>query len=416
MARKKVVAIPLALLVLLCIVFFEANCAGRIPARDGKPTIVLISIDGFRWDYPEKANTPNLDFLIATGVRSKRMIPAFPSKTFPNHHTIVTGLYPDHHGVVANNMYDREWDEWFSLSNDSAIHDSRWWGGEPIWVTAEKQGLVSACYFWPGSSTKIAGELPTFFYKYDGSVSNETRVKQVLKWLDLPAAQRPSMITTYFSTIDEVGHDFGPEAPETVQAIEYIDGVLGILIAGLKERNILDKVNIIIVSDHGMAATSPQRVIFLDDYVTPEEVQVVDWSPIIALNPKESEEEVVYAKLRDAHPHLKVYRRHEIPERFFYGKNSKIPAIIGIADEGWSIGTHKTFETKPHYFRGGNHGYDNLLPSMGATFIARGPAFKSGVVVEPFQNIHLYSLMAHILEIAPAPNDGSLDSVRVVLR
>lgn len=416
MKRKFAVLITLALFTILSIAFLWANCTNQIATLDGKPTIILISIDGFRWDYPEKAHTPNLDFLIQTGVRAKRMIPVFPTKTFPNHYTIVTGLYPDHHGIIANNIYDRECDEWLSLSNDSAIHNSRWWGGEPIWVTAEKQGLTSACYFWPGSSTKIAGELPTYYYKYDGSVTNETRVAQILNWLDLPPEQRPSLIITYFSTIDDVGHDFGPEAPQTAQAIEYIDGVIGMLISGLRERNILDNVNLIIVSDHGMAATAPERVIFLDDYVKLDDVQVIDWSPILALNPKEGKEQEVYSKLKDAHPNLKVYRRQEIPERFCYGKNSKIPAIVAIAHEGWSIGTHKTFETRPHYFRGGNHGYDHLLPSMGATFIARGPAFQSGLLVEPFQNIHLYNLMAEILCLQPAPNDGGLDSVRVVLR
>lgn len=416
MRRKRATAIVLTLLVILNITFIGANCTGQIATLEGKPTIILISIDGFRWDYPEKADTPSLDFLIETGVRAKRMIPSFPTKTFPNHHTIVTGLYPDHHGIIANNMYDTEWDEWFSLSNDSAIHNSRWWGGEPIWVTAEKQGQISACYFWPGSSTSIAGELPTSFYEYDGSVPNETRVQQVLTWLDLPVTQRPALIVTYFSTIDEVGHDYGPDAPEVVQAIAYIDSVLGQLVDGLKSRDILDKVNIIIVSDHGMAAVAPERVIFLDDFVSMGDAQVIDWSPIVALNPKAGEEEAVFTKLQDAHPHLKVYRKQELPQRFHYGQNSKIPAIIGIADEGWTIGTHRTFLSSPHYFRGGTHGYDNQLVSMGATFIARGPAFKSGVVVEPFENIHLYNLMAKILKLQPAPNDGSRDSVRVVLR
>ncbi len=416
MRRKRAVSIVLTQFVILTITLFLANCAKRIATLDGKPTIILISIDGFRWDYPEKADTPNLHFLIESGVRAKRMIPSFPTKTFPNHYTIVTGLYPDHHGIIANNMYDIERDEWFGLSNDSAIHNSRWWGGEPIWVTAEKQGLIGACYFWPGSSTIIAGDLPMYFYKYEGKVKNETRVQQVLNWLDLPVEQRPSVLITYFSTIDEVGHDFGPDAPETLRAIAYIDSVLGLLVDGLKKRNILDKVNIIVVSDHGMVATAPDRVIFLDDYVSVDDVRVIDWSPIIALNPKEGKEDEIFARLKNAHPQLKVYRKHELPQRFHYGQNSRVPAIIGIAEEGWTIGTHETFVSSPHYFRGGNHGYDNQLLSMGATFITCGPAFESGLIIEPFQNIHLYSLMAEILKLQPAPNDGNVDSVRVMLR
>jgi predicted AlkP superfamily pyrophosphatase or phosphodiesterase len=416
MRRKPAAVTMLTMSILLSVTLFWFQCDGQIATLDGKPTIILISIDGFRWDYPEKTSTPNLDFLIKTGVRAERMIPAFPTKTFPNHHTIVTGLYPDEHGIIANNMYDPEWDEWFSLSNDSAVHNSRWWGGEPIWATAEKQGVICACFFWPGSSTKIAGEQPTHYFKYDGSVSNETRVQQVLTWLDFPVADRPSMIITYFSTIDDVGHDYGPDSPEMLQAIAYIDSLLGQLIAGLEKRKFLDKVNLIIVSDHGMAAVAPERVIFLDDFVAMDDVRVIDWSPIVALNPKPGEEDAVYSKLRDAHPRLQVYRKNEVPERFHYGKNAKIPEIVGIADEGWTIGTHRSFESSPHYFRGGTHGYDNQLISMGATFIARGPAFKSGVAVEPFENIHVYNLMAEILKIKPALNSGRIDSVRAVLR
>ncbi len=344
------------------------------------------------------------------------MIPVFPSKTFPNHYTIVTGLYPEHHGIIANNMYDPELNERFDLSNEAAVHDSRWWGGEPIWVTAEKQGLISACYFWPGSSTKIAGELPSYYFEYDHETSDAARIEQVLSWLALPREKRPALIVTYFATVDGVGHDFGPNSEEIVKAIQYIDGVIGMLIDGLKERGILDKVNIMIVSDHGMAEISRERVIFLDDYINLADVEVIDWSPILALNPKPGKEEDIYNKLVGAHSHLNVYRKSETPERFRYRSHPRIPAIIGIADEGWSIITHENFKSKPHYVTGGNHGFDNQLVSMGAIFIARGPAFKSGLVVTPFQNIHIYNLMAEILDLQPAPNDGNLDSLRVVLR
>ncbi|HEX9834674.1 MAG TPA: alkaline phosphatase family protein, partial [Mycobacterium sp.] len=183
-----------------------------------------------------------------------------------------------------------------------------------------------------------------------------------------------------------------------------------------KERSILDKVNMIIVSDHGMAAIAPERVVFLDDYVSLEDVQVVDWSPILALNPKKGKADEVFTKLENAHPQLSVFHKGQIPERYHYGQNPRIPLIIGMADEGWSLGTHRTFETRPHFFTGGNHGFDDQLTSMGATFIARGPAFKSGLQVAPFRNIHVYNLMAEILGLQPAPNQGSLDSVKVMLR
>lgn len=402
-------------LLLFAYVFFDFACSGWTKSDDNR-TLILISIDGFRWDYPEKAETPNFDFLSKTGVRAKSLVPCFPSKTFPNHYTIVTGLYPENHGIIANNMYDPERKQYFKLSNEEAIHDPQWWGGEPIWVTAANQGLKTACYFWPGSETKIKGVLPTYFLNYDGKVPNEERIEQILKWLDLPEDQQPALITTYFSTLDDAGHRYGPDSEEVAQTISYLDSVIGILVDGLREKKLLDKVNIIIVSDHGMAQIRPDQVIFLDDYIELEEVDVVDWNPVAAINPAEGNEEKIYQRLVNAHPHLKVYRKHEIPDRFHYGKHPVTPKILAIADEGWSIISRKTFEEKPYYASGGNHGFDNRLSSMGGIFIARGPAFKSGFKGESFQNIHIYEMMAAILDLQPAPNDGSLDSVTVLLR
>ena len=401
---------------LLLALFYFLQSFGCSVLEQGKPTIILISIDGFRWDYPEKAKTPNLDFLIKTGVRAKSLTPCFPTKTFPNHYTIVTGLYPQNHGIIANNMYDPLRKKQFRLSISEAIHDPEWWGGEPIWVTAEKQELKTGCYFWPGSETKIKGLLPTYFFNYDGDVPNEDRIKQVLKWLDLPLDQRPSLITTYFSTLDDAGHNYGPDSKEVAEAIHYIDSVIGILLNGLKERNLLEKVNVIIVSDHGMAATRASQIIFLDDYIDLDGVDVIDWNPVAVINPRGVEEETIYQRLANAHPNLKVYKKNEVPRRFNYGKHLVTPKIVAIADEGWSISSRPYVARRLGYGHGGNHGFDNQLTSMGATFIASGPAFKSGVTVEPFRNIHIYELMAEILDLEPAPNDGALDSVRVVLR
>ncbi len=401
---------------LLLILFYFLQSFGCSGLSKDPPTIILISIDAFRWDYPEKAETPNLDFLIKSGVRAKSLTPCFPTKTFPNHYTIVTGLYPQNHGIIANNMYDPLRKKPFKLSIPEAIHDPEWWGGEPIWVTAEKKGLKTACYFWPGSETKIKGLLPTYFFNYDGEVPNEDRIKQVLKWLDLPLHQRPSLITTYFSTLDDAGHHYGPDSKEVAEAIHTSDSVIGILLNGLQERKLLQKVNVIIVSDHGMAATRADQIIFLDDYIDLDGVDVVDWNPVAVINSAEGEKEKIYQKLMNAHPKLKVYKKEEVPERFHFGKHPVTPKIVAIADEGWSISSHAYVDRRPGYGDGGNHGFDDQLTSMGATFIASGPAFKAGVTVEPFRNIHIYELMAEILDLKPAPNDGSLDSVRIMLK
>lgn len=404
---------------LLCsvlgLLFFFIDTTEAHPQPQVDP-VILISIDGFGWDYPEKTETPNLDYLAKHGVRAGSLISCFPTKTFPNHYTIVTGLYPENHGIVANNMFDPATGEYFSLGRNEAIHDPKWWGGEPIWVTAEKQGLTAACFFWPGSSTKINGTLPTYWYEYDGSVPNEARIEQVLQWLELPEAQRPDFITTYFSFVDDAGHDGGPDSPEVIAAIAYADSLVGMLLERLRVRDLLEEVNLILVSDHGMCEISADRTIFLDDYIDLAEVEVVDWNPVAAIRPTNMTVEEIYAKLKDAHPHLQVYRKAEIPERWHYSEHRRIMPIIAVADEGWSIISRETFEKRPYYATGGNHGFDNRLQSMGAYFAAHGPAFKSGLTMEPFQNIHIYELMTHILDLQPAPNDGSIDSVRVVLK
>jgi predicted AlkP superfamily pyrophosphatase or phosphodiesterase len=378
--------------------------------------MILVSLDGFGWDLLDKAPTPALDRLAARGVRAEKLVPIFPTKTFPNHYTIVTGLYAEHHGIVANNMYDPVMNARFSLGNREAVADGRWWGGEPIWVTAEQQGLRAAPLFWPGSEAEIEGVRPSFWQAYDGSIPNAELVKQVLGWLDLPAGERPSFITLYFSDVDGAAHRSGPESEATKRAIQAVDNAVALLIAGLRDRGMVDDVNVVVLSDHGMAATSSDRVIFIDDYIDLSTVDVIDWNPVLALRPEAGEEQTVYAALADAHPHLNVYRKQDIPERFHFRDHVRIQPIVGVADEGWSVSSRPFVRARPDRHQGGNHGYDNLAPSMGALFIAAGPAFRDGEVVPPLQNIHLYEMFCAILDLDPAPNDGSLDSVRVLLR
>lgn len=383
--------------------------------KDFKPTVILISFDGLRYDYIDKTETPNLRRLANNGVAAQGMIPAFPSKTFPNHYTIVTGLYPSHHGIVANTMYDPEFNATFKISDRNAVSDGRWWGGEPLWVTAEKQGQISATFFWVGSEAEIMGVRPRYWKPYDGKVPNAERVQQALAWLDLPATERPTFITLYFSHTDDAGHDHGPDSPQVIESIKAADALVGQLIAGLEARGLFEKVHIIITSDHGMTATSDERVIRLSDYVDLKNVEVIDGTPAVTLRPKLGSVDSLYTKLASAHPHMKVFRKEDFPARFHYTGHRRIMPLMCLADDGWAINTRPP-ESSTRSFNGGNHGYDNLLPSMRATFIAHGPAFKRGLRVAPFQNIHVYNLTAKILKLVPAPNDGSLDSVKVMLR
>jgi predicted AlkP superfamily pyrophosphatase or phosphodiesterase len=391
--------------------------SGCVEVQPSDPTVILVSLDAFRWDFLERTETPALDWLIAHGVRAERLVPVFPTKTFPSHYSMATGLYPEHHGIVSNTMYDPAADAWFRLSDRLAVGDGHWWRGEPIWVTAERRGLVTAPYFWPGSEAAIQETRPTYWEPFDGSVPYAERVRQVLAWLDLPVQQRPSFVTLYVEAVDFVAHDYDPDgAPEVAAVIGEVDGVVGLLIGGLQDRGMIDEVNIVVVSDHGMAQRSPDRVILIDDYVDLQRANVIDWDPVVMLRPDSESVAEVYESLVDAHPHLKVYRKHEIPERLHFRASERITPVVGIADVGWSVSSRSYFERYTDRFVGGSHGYDPETEPMGSIFIGAGPAFKAGVTVPPFQSIHVYSLLCHILGLSAAPNDGTIDSVGLMLR
>lgn len=402
----------------LCVVLLLlAACSPAAPPRTATPpaagqSVILVSLDGFRADYLRRGHTPTLDSLARAGVRAEWMTPSFPTKTFPNHYTLVTGLVPDHHGIVANTMWDDTLGR-FAMGLRDAVRDARWWGGEPIWVTSEQQGRPSAPFFWPGSEAPIGGVRPAHWVPFADSFPREARVDSVLAWLDVPPAHRPAFVSLYYSDVDHAGHNSGPGSPQVDSALIVVDRMLSRLASGLRARGLGDVVNIIVVSDHGMSATSRDRLIALDDYIVLEDVTVVDWSPVGAVTPKPGQSEAVYQALRGAHPHLQVYRKGEVPSQYRFGSHPRVTELVLVADDGWTITSRDRFAT---FRAGGTHGYDQSLPSMRALFVASGPAFRRGSVVPSFGNIHVYELMAHILGLRPAPNDGQLDSVRAVLR
>lgn len=401
---------PLLLLIILGTACTPSPSPWPDPAGDQR--VILISLDGFRPDYLERGVTPHLDALAARGVRARWMTPAFPTKTFPNHYTIVTGLYPEHHGIVANTMRDSVLGT-FRMSDTIANRDARWWGGEPIWATAEKQGRRAAAFFWPGSESGSGGAYPSHWMRFDDDFPDRARVDSVLTWASLPVGTAPVVTTLYYSDVDHAGHDFGPDAPQVDSAVARVDSMIGHLVTGIAARGLGERVNILVVSDHGMAATPSTRLILLDDHISLADVDVVDWTPVGAIVPKPGKDAEVHARLRRASPHLQVFRKAEVPARFRFNSNPRITPLVLIADEGWSIISRARAGS---WRGGGGHGWDHEAPSMRALFIAAGPAFREGAVVEPFQNVHVYELMARILGLTPAPNDGNLDSVRVMLR
>ncbi|MEO5799853.1 MAG: ectonucleotide pyrophosphatase/phosphodiesterase, partial [Gemmatimonadales bacterium] len=300
--------------VLLASLLLLSGCSPSSPpmnrpapvARD--QAVVLVSLDGFRADYLDRPVAKNLQALARGGVRAEWMTPSFPSKTFPNHYTIATGLYPEHHGIVANNIRDEKLGS-FTMADSMAVRDGRWWGGEPIWVTAEKQGKRTANFFWPGSEAEIGGVRSMIYKRFDDTFPNAARVDSVLTWLSRPKGQAPSLVTLYFSDVDHAGHTYGPGAPETDAAIARVDSSIGRLMTGLAARGMLDRVNVIVVADHGMQLTPKDQLIVLDDYISLDDVDVIDWTPVGAIAPKPGKLDAVYAKLKNANPHLQVYRK-----------------------------------------------------------------------------------------------------------
>jgi predicted AlkP superfamily pyrophosphatase or phosphodiesterase len=380
---------------------------------------VLISIDGWRYDYFERFKPPTLSRLAGSGVRAKGLIPQFPSKTFPNHYTLVTGLRPANHGIVSNNMVAPDIKGRFAMSNREVLADPRWWGGEPIWNTVEGQGKVAAAMFWPGSETLIKGHQPTYWARFDDALPHATRVGRVLEWLRLPEGKRPAFLTLYFSDVDTAGHIMGPGSEEVREGALRVDRSIGELVSGVEAAGLNDRVNYLVVSDHGMAELSPDRMIVLDDYVDPATVDVIDWAPVLALSPKNGNVDGLYEGLKGRHPFLDVYRNAEIPKGYGLAHHPRVPPVVGIAREGWYITSRREMAGWNEPGRrtpGGAHGYDARTKSMQGLFIASGPRLRSGPVVEPFENIHVYELMCALLNIAPAMNDGDPAVTRSMLR
>lgn len=381
------------------------------PARKPAPITVLVSIDAFRADYLDRGVTPNLSALAAGGARAA-MRPSFPSKTFPNHYALVTGLRPDRNGIVANNMTDEAIPGVkFAMNNDAAVKDRRWWDqAEPIWVTAERAGIVTGTMFWPGSEAPIQGVLPHHTAHFDIKMPSEQRVDQLLHWFDGPPADRPRFATIYFDAVDTAGHKFGPDSPGVNEAAATVDAAIGRLQAGLKARGLV--ANLVIVADHGMAATSDERRVFIDDFVAKDAYASLDLGPIGTIYPKPDREADVAKALVGAHPHLQCWLKKDIPARFHYGHNPRVAPIFCLPETGWVLTTHDYHPKEPVL---GEHGYDNRSPEMAAVFVANGPAFRHGVRLPTFDNVDVYPLLARLVGVRPRPNDGTLAGVAPAL-
>jgi predicted AlkP superfamily pyrophosphatase or phosphodiesterase len=386
--------------------------AVTVPPPQPTAPVILISVDGLRADYLRRGITPTISALAARGVTTAAMRPSFPSLTFPNHYTLVTGLRPDRHGIVNNNMDDPELGR-FALSRREAVEDGRWWtDAEPIWVTAERAGLPTATMFWPGSEAAIRGVRPGRWLPFDGKMPNPARVAQVLAWLD--ASPRPRFLTLYFDTVDHDGHDFGPDSPEVNRAVAEVDARIADLLAGLTARGI--DANIILVADHGMAQVSAERRILLDGLIDPGAVRFVAGGALAAVNPVPGREAEVRAALLRPHPHMACHDKADVPATLHYGRHRRVPALVCIAEAGWMIWLSAPTPEQAARPLGGMHGYDPAHPDMAASFVAAGPAFRAGVLLPPFDNVHVHPLLLRLLGLPPMATDGDAAVLATALR
>ena len=375
--------------------------------------VVLVSLDGFRWDYAKRDGATHLLALGKKGVWAPQgMIPSYPSFTFPNHFTIVTGLYPEHNGLVANSFYDETRQARYAISDAKAVTDGSWYAGVPLWSLAESQGMRAACFFWPGSEAKIAGYLPTYYLHFDNKIDDTARIEQVLAWLRLPAEERPHFITLYYNEPDHEGHEFGPDAPETKAAMLKVDALVGKLEDGLDATGL--PIDLVVVSDHGMVKEQGAWIT-LDQFA---DLTGFETDGALLYGKTEEDRVRVYNQLKRASSQFMVFRRKNVPAALNYSQNAREGDPVVIATGPYAIRAHAPTDGRPDRAPvAGMHGFDpHRMPEMKASFFAAGADIVAGRTVLPFENVNLYPWLAHMLGLNAPKTDGSLNILAGTLR
>ncbi len=382
----------------------------------------MVSFDGFRHDYVEKYNTPNIKEFIKQGAAAEVMRPSFPSKTFPNHYTLVTGLYPGNHGLVDNTFYDRGRDTFYSIRQRAKVEDSYYYGGLPLWQLVQQNGMKAASYFWVGSEARIEGEFPSYYHRFDDTVPHKNRVNAVFDWLKLPEAERPHLMTIYFSMVDTQGHEYGPNGQKTKEAVMEADSLVGMLVEGLKKIDL--PVNVILVSDHGMyeMQNKPEYFIYQEDILAglPKDdfifVNNMTHANIFVKN--KAKEDSIYNVIKARESHFKVYKKAEIPAKLHFNTHPRIGDLFFVVEPAYSIYSKEALAKKPETRAvWGVHGFDpSITPEMGAIFYAKGPNIKAGAKIPAFDNIHVYPFVAAILGITPPKVDGDIKVLEGILK
>lgn len=388
-----------------------SNGSGGIndPDKRDLPYVVLVSFDGFRWDYQDLYDTPAMDRLTAAGVRATSMRPVYPSLTFPNHYSIATGLLPANHGIVANTFLSRDRQKIYSLSNPSAVEDGSWYGGEPAWVAAESSGIVAASYYFVGSEAEIGGVRPTYWQRFDSSVPANVRVDQVLQWLNFSDESRPHFITIYFEDADSAGHRFGPESAAVESAVAQLDQALAQLLDGIKQTPVNEQVYVILVSDHGMSVALPgSDVLILDDVIDTSGMTVVGNGPYGFLFLDE-QDDIRARQIRDdinaVWQHGQAYTKDVAPAEWGITTESRFPDVIVQANDGFRVSKDGS---RLAQLPRGMHGWNPAFADMHGIFLAAGPRLPIGARIDSISSVDVYPLLLELLEIAPAgPVDGN---------
>lgn len=393
----------------LLIALFILHASSSLTAQNKDHYTIIVSLDGFRWDYPQIHGTPNLNKMAQNGV-SAVMRPSYPASTFPNHYTLITGLVPDHHGIVNNIFWDRTNHRQYSMGDSLTRYNPDYYKGEPIWTTAQRQGVKAASIYWVGSDINIKNSYPTYYKEWADQprLTFQQRVDTALAMLTKKEADRPHLITLYMDEPDASGHHYGPTGQETKLMVNHIDSLIGKLIDGIEKLPFGNQVNLIVTADHGMTDVSKDRFININDYLKPSWYErAIGNNPTSIFASKENRDSI-YAALSKI-DNIEVYRKNKVPKKLKYGTNPNIGDIVVIPACGWQFG----FKPSPNI---GAHGYDPAHPDMQVIFFAIGPDFKVGYKGKSFDNTAIYPLLAHLLGVKPAQNDGNFKQVKSFLK
>ncbi len=372
---------------------------------------VIVSLDGFRWDYCEAYDTPFLNSMARQGVKAV-MQPSFPSKTFPNHYTLATGLVPDHHGIIANSFLNRANGHIYSLSDSVERTVPGYYGGDPIWLTAKRQGVTTATVYWVGSDVAVKGDHAHYWHDYQKKplLSHNERIARVEQLLSLPERERPHFVMCYFEEPDHMGHVKGPVTRDTRAVMATMDSCVQAIWERIQRLPIAGRVNFIVTGDHGMAWTGPERTVPVKRYIRDHWVTRVEGNLPANIYCSEPQYADSVLQALAGVDHIRAWRKSEIPAYLNYGSNPNVGDVVVLPDVGWLF-------TDGKVRLGGSHGYDHTASDMLVGFRAMGPAFKSGYSKpDTFRNVCVYPLLCHLLGIVPSANDGDLAEVADMLR